>query len=239
MYTFAWIFALCCALVLPIVLAVELCIRRKGSWKPLLFGALTFTVFQGFVRIPALSALSGAAWFGALQGAEPAVYTLFLGATAAFCEEGGRWLVMRFLLKKQRGVRDGIAFGVGHGGLEAIVILGMTAAATLFSGSAEDAGSLPLVFASGVERLFALTAQIGFSVMVMKSVREKKPLWLLLAFALHTFVDFGTAYVAGFLGDGASVWAIEACVGLFAAAMFWFTWREWKRGKGAAGEAAG
>ena len=83
----------------------------------------------------------------------------------------------------------------------------------------------------GAERVFALAAQIGFSVRVMKSVREKKPLWLLLAFVLHTLVDFGAAYAAGFLGDGASVWAIEVCVGLFAAAMLWFVWKEWKREK--------
>ena len=231
MYTFVWIFALVCAFVLPVALAVELCVRKKGSWKPLLFGALTFTVFQVFLRIPALSVLGGTAWFQALQGAEPALYTLFLGATAALFEEGGRWLVMRFLLKKQRSVRDGIVFGAGHGGIEAIVILGLTSAATLVSGAAADAGSLTLVFAGGAERVFALAAQIGFSVMVMKSVREKKPLWLLLAFVLHTLVDFGAAYAAGFLGDGASVWAIEICVGLFAAAMLWFVWKEWKREK--------
>ena len=231
MYTFAWIFALVCSLVLPIALAAELCVRRKGSWKPLLFGALTFTVFQGFLRIPLLSLLGTEAWFQALQGAEPAVYTLFLGATAALFEEGGRWLVMRFLLKKQRSVRDGIVFGAGHGGIEAIVILGMTSAATLVSGAAADAGSLSLVFAGGAERVFAFAAQIGFSVMVMKSVHEKKPLWLLLAFALHTLVDFGAAFASAFLGDGASVWAVEVCVGLFAAGMLWFVWREWKREK--------
>lgn len=229
MYTFAWIFAFCCALVLPIVLAVELCVRRKENWKPLLFGALTFTVFQGFVRLPALSTLSRTDWFGALQNAEPLVYTLFLGATAALCEEGGRWLVMRFLLKKQREVRDAVAFGVGQGGLEAVVILGMTAAATLFSSSSEDAGSIPLVFASGTERLFALAAQLGFSVMVMKSVRERKPLWLFLAFGLHTLIDFGMAYAAGFLGDSASIWAVEACVGLLALAMLRFMRREQKK----------
>ena len=231
MYTFVWIFALVCAFVLPLALAVELCVRKKDSWKPLLFGALTFTVFQGFLRIPALAALGGTAWFQALQGAEPALYALFLGATAALFEEGGRWLVMRFLLKKHRGVRDGICFGVGHGGIEAVLIFGLTAAATLFSGASADAGSPPLVLAGGAERVFALAAQIGFSVMVMKSVREKKPLWLLLAFVLHTLVDFGAAYAAGFLGDGASVWSIEICVGLFAAAMLWFVWKEWKREK--------
>ena len=75
----------------------------------------------------------------------------------------------------------------------------------VFSGASADAGSPPLVLAGGAERVFALAAQIGFSVMVMKSVREKKPLWLLLAFVLHTLVDFGAAYAAGFLGDGAGL----------------------------------
>lgn len=231
MYIFSWIFALFCALILPVGLAVELCVRRKQGWKPLLFGALTFTVFQGFARLPALSALSGLDWYKTLQSAQPATYTLFLGATAALFEESGRWLVMRFLLKKQRGVMDGVAFGVGHGGIEAVVIMGVTALFSLLSGGGITETDPSLVLAGGFERLFMLAAQIGFSVMVLKAVREKKPLWLLLAFVVHTLLAFAIAYSAGYLGDRSGVWSIEIVVGLLAAGMAWFTWMEWKREK--------
>ncbi len=230
MYLFSWIFALFCALILPVGLAVELCVRRKQSWKPLLFGALTFTVFQGFARLPVLSAFAGLDWYKALQSTQPAIYTLFLGATAALFEESGRWLVMRLLLKKQRGVMDGVAFGVGHGGIEAVVIMGVSALLSLLSSGVMETDP-SLVFAGGFERLFTLAAQIGFSVMVLKAVREKKLLWLLLAFAVHTLLAFAVAYSAGYLGDRGGVWSIEIVIGLLAAGMAWFTWKEWKREK--------
>lgn len=230
MYTFSWIFALFCALILPVCLAVEFCVRRKQSWKPLMLGALTFTVFQGFIRLPALSALSGLDWYKTLQSTQPATYTFFLGATAAFFGESGRWLVMRFLLKKQRGVMDGVAFGIGNGGIEAVVIMGATALFMLLSGSVAETDP-SLVLAGGFERLFMLAAQIGFSVMVLKAVREKKLLWLLLAFVVHTLLAFAVAYSAGYLGDRSGVWSIEIVVGLLTAGMVWFTWMEWKREK--------
>lgn len=234
MYLFSWIFALFCALILPVGLAAEFCVRRKKSWKPLLFGALTFTVFQGFARLPVLTALSGTAWYASLQASDPALYTLFLGVSAALFEEGGRFLVMRFLLKQQRTTADAVAFGVGHGGIEAVVILGATALFTLLSGTGVSETGPVLVFAGAAERLFALTAQAGFSVLVMKSVREKKMGWLLLAFGLHTLLDFATAYSSGYLGSGTEIWAVEAAAGIIAVGTGCFTWLELKREKAAA-----
>lgn len=239
MYDFSWIFALACSLVLPIALAVELCVRRKGSWKPLLFGALTFTVFQGFLRVPMLAALEHSTGFTAFESASPALYAMFLGATAAFFQEGGRWLVMRFLLKKQRGLRDGFAFGVGHGGIEAIVVLGMTAVTTLSLGSGVSEEDWSIVLAEGVERLAVLTLQIGLSVMVMKSVREKKPLLLLAAFGIHFLAECGVVCRVGFLGDRSSIWAVEFAIVLIAGLMLFYTRREWKAEKTGTGEKDG
>lgn len=239
MYLFSWCFALFCSLILPLTLAVELCVRKKGTWRPLLCGALTFTVFQGFVRLPVLTALARTDWYSGFETSDPALYALFLGATAALFEEGGRWLVMHIFLKKRRSVRDGIAFGAGHGGIEAIAVLGVTALANIIGAGSLSVGEWSLVLAGGAERLFALAAQIGFSVMVMESVREKKPLWLLLAFALHMLIDFGAAYAAGFLCDSASVWALEVCIGLFGAGMLRFTWKAWKQERAQSGPSAG
>lgn len=232
MYLFSWIFALFCALILPLGLAAEFCVRRKKSWKPLLFGALTFTAFQGFARLPVLTALSGTAWYASLQ-ASPVWYTLFLGVSAALFEEGGRFLVMRFLLKRQRTVADAVAFGVGHGGIEAVVILGATALFTLISGTGVTETDPVFVFAGAAERLFALTAQIGFSVLMMKSLREKKTGWLIPVFVSHALLGFAIAYSSGYLGSGAEIWAVEAAAGMLAAGMGWFTWMEWKREKAA------
>ena len=224
MYILSCIFASLCSAILPIALTVILCARYKEIWKPILFGALTFTVFQVLIRIPLLSlVLPNQEWFVRLSSAQPVLYALFLGVTAALFEEGGRLLVMLLIMKKQRSASDGIAFGIGHGGIEAILLVGISSIVLLFTPT--ELASSAAIAASGVERLSTLAIQIGFSVMVMKSVREKNYLWLLLAFSIHTALDFGVMLISG----GISIWIIEA--GVFAAAlgMAWFALREYKK----------
>ncbi len=215
--------AVLCALVLPVILSILLCVRHKPLWKPVLFGALTFTVFQMFLRIPLLGALSGQAWFLAFAGAQPLLYALLLSLTAALFEEGGRWLVISLFLKKQRSTTEGLAFGVGHGGIEAILLVGINVLLVLITSVFPDEPSLLL--AAGVERLSAMTLQVGFSIMVVRAVREKNRLWLLLAFALHTLVDLVAVYGMSYLG----IWPLEAVFVAFALGIAWFVVREFKK----------
>ena len=218
------VFEILCSIILPLTLAVVFCVRKKESWKPILFGALTFSFFQVLIRVPVLQlVLSKTAWFIAMSATQPILYALFLGGTAALFEEGGRFVVMALFLKKQRSVSDGIAFGVGHGGIEAILFAGINAVAML---AVSVFPTTPdLLFAAGRERLSAITMQIAFSVMVMKCLREKKFVWLLIAFVLHTAVDFVSVYAAASLGT----WGIEVLLLATAALMAWFVYSEYKK----------
>ena len=224
MYILGSIFTIICAVVLPITLAVIFCVRKKEIWKPILFGALTFSFFQVLIRAPLLLAvLPYQAWYMLLQSTQPVLYALFLGGTAALFEEGGRYIVMSFILKKQRSTSDGIAFGVGHGGIEAILFVGINAIVSLVFSSFITTSSV--MFADGIERFSNLVIQIGFSVMVMKAVREKNYLWLLLAFVIHTVIDFGTEL----LKSSMSLWVMEAIIFAAALLMTWFIYEEYKR----------
>lgn len=224
MYILGSVFTIICAVVLPITLAVIFCVRKKEIWKPILFGALTFSFFQVLIRAPLLLAvLPYQAWYMLLQSTQPVLYALFLGGTAAFFEEGGRYIVMSIFLKKQRSTSDGIAFGVGHGGIEAILFVGINAIVTLVFSSFITTSSE--MFAGGIERFSTLVIQIGFSVMVMNAVREKNYLWLLLAFVIHTVIDFGTEL----LKSSMSLWVMEAIIFAAALLMTWFIYEEYKR----------
>ena len=118
MYVVSFIFMIVCAVVLPVALAVIFCVRGEENWKPLLFGALTYIFFQVLLRFPLLQMLFPQySWFSGFSAANPALYALFLGGTAALFEEGGRFAVISLFLRKQRTTADGIAFGVGHGGM--------------------------------------------------------------------------------------------------------------------------
>ena len=200
------------------------CVRKKETWKPILFGALTFTVFQVILRFSLLRfVLPNEAWYILMSSAQPTLYALFLGGTAALFEEGGRFIVMSLFLKKRRSTLDGIAFGVGHGGIEAMFIVGLNAIAMLLMSTFSATPSF--MFAGGVERISTMVIQIALSVMVMKTVRERNYLWLILAFVIHTLIDFGAVIVS----ESLDVWTIEAAILFVAILLAWFVFSEYKK----------
>lgn len=205
-------------------MAVVFCVRKKGLWKPILFGTLTFVVFQVLTRIPLLQlVLPKQAWYIMLQNTQPILYGLFLGGTAALFEEGGRYIVMSLFLKKNRSTSDGIAFGVGHGGIEAILLVGISAVMVLFTTPFPTTSSL--MFAGGVERLCTLVLHIGWSVMIMKSIREKNLWWLIIALMTHTIIDF----VAVTFGSALGTWPLEGFVFVCALLMALFVFGDYKK----------
>ena len=218
------IFTVTAALLLPVGAGIWLSLKKKGYLKPLLFGVLTFVVFQVLTRIPVLQlVLPRMPWFSVMQAGYPLLSALFFGGTAALFEEGGRYLVMALFLRNRQRVSDGIAFGIGHGGIEAVLLAGISALLILLGAGASDVG---LMFAGGVERLSTMVLHVAWSVMVLKSLRERRIGYLFLAFALHTLID-----AAAVLGQyyGVSILILEIVVGIFALMMLGYTLYEYKR----------
>lgn len=191
--------------------------KKQGLVKPFLLGAATFAVFQLATRIPLLALLQGQAWFVFFSMQHPAIYSLALGLSAALFEEVGRYIVMRLFMRKTTTWRFGVAHGLGHGGIEALLLVGLSYLVLLFS----NPGVLVLagpaqIFLAGLERLFTLIIHTGLSVMVLQSLRKKSPWPLVCALLVHTALD---APLGLFTMAGLSVYAIEAFVGLFALAL--------------------
>jgi len=92
--------------------------------------------------------------------------------------------------------------------------------------SSTEQAAAGAIFAGGVERIFILVVQIALSVMVMKSIRERKYIWLVIAFVIHTAVNFGVALATL---NSVNTWAIEAALLAVAAGMAWFLWKEYIR----------
>jgi len=216
------LFTILSSLVLPIGAAVFLCVRRNGIWKPLIFGGLTFVVFQVLIRIPIIhSVLPNAGWFITMNHTQPVVFALFMGGTAGLVEEFGRYVMMRLFLKKNLRFIDGIGFGIGHGGIEAILMAGIGAVKLLLTDI--DSVNPALMFAGGLERIAAMVCHVGWSVMVMKSVRENKIGWLLMAFGTHTVLDT-------IVGLGMGIWVTEAFLMLCMALMIVYIIYEFRKG---------
>ena len=221
--------AILIGIVLPVGAGIWLSAKKKGYLKPVLLGAATFFVFQIITRVPLLQlVLPKMLWYTILAQTQPVLLALFAGATAALFEEGGRWIVMSLLMKNRHRLNDGLAFGVGHGGIEAVYILGITAVYLLLD-QTQPFAAANLLWGS-FERICTMVVHIAWSVMVLKSVVLKKPLWLLLAFLLHTAIDMAAVLMSQ---AGATALMMETVVGVFALLMLAYILVEYKKYKGA------
>lgn len=194
--------------------------RKKGIGKAFLLGMLAFAVSQLGIRIPVLQLLLPRyAWFHVLQ-LYPWAYGLFLGLTAGLFEEGARWIAIRFFLKDRTDLEHGLAFGLGHGGVEAMILVGLNLIAGLALILAGQGALFPAtaktVLISGLERLYAMAFHVGASLLVMRGVRKKRTAgYLAAAVVLHTVMDAAIVILPAAFGAGiAEIEIYGAAVGL-------------------------
>ncbi len=212
---------------LPVALLIFWRKKTHARLFPAVIGAATFVLFALVLErllhsvVLKLPAVTG----------NTVVYVLYAGFAAGIFEETGRWFAFRFLLKKYRGRETSVTYGIGHGGIEAILITGTTmlsnlalaillategeagltaivgsdTAATLISAYRSTAPGLYLV--GGLERVTAIALHIALSVLVFRAVRERRIGRWLLAVLFHALVDcFAVLYSVGVIGN---IWVIE------------------------------
>ncbi|MBR0464256.1 MAG: YhfC family intramembrane metalloprotease [Clostridia bacterium] len=167
------------------------------------------------------------------------------GSTAAFViygtlmagvfEECGRYIILRYVLKKNRTRENAILYGIGHGGIEILAVLlpnmitylavavlfsqgdvekalsslkitEQTAAAALPSVQAAAAFDYGMMAANVVERLLAMLLHIGLTVIVFYGVIKARKRFLPVAILLHMMMDaFPALYQRGVV----PLWSVE------------------------------
>ncbi len=115
------------ALILPVAILIVYALKNKGqgvvaAW---FLGAVGFFVMQIIIRTPILSVLGMNKAFNDFAADNYLVYVVILAFTAGLFEVVGRYAVAK-LLKNKLSCKTGIAAGLGHGGIEAMVLIGMT-----------------------------------------------------------------------------------------------------------------
>ena len=165
--------------------------RFPRLWRAFWCGALAFTVSQVLTRLPLMTLVVP-------QLPEAVAGFLVSGPVASFTaglfEETGRLVVMLLLLKAFHRWIDGVSFGLGHGGIEAILLIGLAnvnnlvlaatinagqwdviaqalppeAADQLFTALTQTAPAMFLL--GGVERLAAITLHIACSLIVLAGI---------------------------------------------------------------------
>lgn len=219
----------------PILSFLLLRRRHARMAGPLVAGALAFYVSQMIIRIPLLQ-------FGLpflqKQGIELPkgfLYLLALSLSAGLFEETARVGAFRLLIKERRTWASGVAFGIGHGGIEAILLVGMTYVNNLVLSTLYNRGTLNAFlegkvppdtisaivtaltgtsadqfFAAGLERLMTMAIHIALSLIILEGM-IKGHTWLswLLAVLLHGGVNLMSS---GLVAAGFGIWWSEAAL---------------------------
>lgn len=235
-------------LAVALVGAVAFWLRRRYGvrWTTWLWGALAFVGSQ-LVRVPLLAGSGPAA--SALGLSVTAVVTAVALVTSGVCEEGSRWVVLRFWARRERERPDGLMFGAGHGGIEALLVFGasvVTGLVLLASGEAmieqarqvspEQADALtaqleqfrtlePGLALVGIwERVHAMIFHIAASLAVLRAVRERRLGWLWFAMLAH--IAFNGFVVLALHLSGSTV-VSEVVVTAFGLVFLWGILRGW------------
>lgn len=196
---------------IPLGALIYIFIKKRKLVKSYFIGMIVFLISQVFLRLPLINnVLSKFDPYMIFSTIHPVMNAIFLGVTAGLFEEVGRYAGFKFALKNNRSFEDGIAFGIGHGGIEAVIIGGTAAvqnlAALLYLKSGDTSkvifsmskDQLIKVFEQanisdalfiGVERLFAMGIHIGLTMMILYGINQLKRKYLYLAIGLHALID--------------------------------------------------
>ncbi len=192
--------------------------RGQGVFSAWFLGAAGFFVPQIIIRMPIMNALAGMDWFIRFSQEHLFLYSFTLAFSAGLFELAGRLAAAKLMRKKLTYPRA-LTAGMGHGGIEAILLIGMTYINNLLyifminggtfdamvaqaAAAGADAAQLavlketflttpPLTFLlGGFERLLTMILHVALSMMVCYAM-EKKQLGkgILACLVLHTFLD--------------------------------------------------
>ena len=210
------------AILIPVAAVIVYKVKNRDTWLSSAFiGAGTFIVFA-----LVLEQLLHTVMLPIVQG-NPWIYAVYGALAAGVFEETGRFVAYKTLMRKHYTTKNAVLMGLGHGGVEAALVLGVMlltyltltlsansvgldkALETAAKGNAEIAQTLGAQLESireynfiscalGIyERVIAMTLHTCLSVWVYKAVTHK--VWLYpAAIAAHAAFDiFAALFQAG------------------------------------------
>lgn len=242
------------SLALPIGAIVYWKKKENVSLVPFGIGAAAFFVFamvlEQIVHFLVLGLNTSVSDF---LLSRPWLYAIYGGFVAGLLEETARFLVFRTMMRKNIGRENAVTYGLGHGGLECFLILGMTmisnllisvmfnsmgaeafiaqytpdqADAVIQSIEAINAVNPGASIMACVERASAMALQVELSVLVFAAVRLDK-YWLYpVSILLHMGVDFFAGlYQTGMLP---SLYLFEGLLVVYVIALFFVVRRVYR-----------
>jgi len=208
------VFQLVVSILVPIIVLVYFRKKYNINLKIVGVGVLIFIGFTQILETPFQLFMRGNPTTAEFLE-NPFIFSIFGGLTAGIFEELGRFVAFYYLLKKYRDYKDGLAYGIGHGGIESILVGGFAGLQTLTFATSINNGSFAqmveqypqlshikdllieqpayLYLLGSLERIMALVLQIAFTMLVVYAVKQKKYIFLAYAILFHALVDFFAA----------------------------------------------
>lgn len=232
------------SIVLPLGIALLWCKRKKEPFTTILVGAATFLLFALILEKPIQALVISADHpVSRFLNANPVWLALVAGLFPGLFEETGRLAAFKTVLKNRKNRETSISHGLGHGGFEVIVLLGVTYVTYIAYAVMINTGTFQSVVdqvaaqapdqvdalktlvgqlasltvadigAALVERVFAVLFHIGASILVFYACRDRGRFWL---YPLAILLHTALDFVvalAAFRVISVSTFALEAIIG--------------------------
>lgn len=209
------------AVLLPFIFMLILSRKFKIRWLPLILGIAIFIVFalilEQIMHVSVLQPQPDGTI--PLINQAPWLYVLYGIFAAGIFEETGRLLAFLIMKRHYKDIDSAVSYGIGHGGIEAAVIVGIgmlngIILSILMNSGSDTLSSLPVtqediitsqpwyMYAIALaERILAMSLHIGLSIIVFSAVMMKGKWWLFpAAIILHALANTTAAMMqAGLL----------------------------------------
>ncbi|PFO66973.1 YhfC family intramembrane metalloprotease [Bacillus cereus] len=191
-------------------------------WKkrhiPYMLGVLAFVISQILIRIPILNYINGTSTnFQMFSVMQPVLFVLLLSLSAGIFEEIARFIAMRYFMK-QREWQSGFLFGAGHGGIEAVLIVGIPVISLLLSQTVIQNGDS--YYFAGIERIFAMVLHIGLSIIVLHAVVQKKFRYVVYTILIHGTANAIASIIALYVQGKSGIILSEVSIAICAVLVF-------------------
>lgn len=249
-------------LAFPIVLLLIWRKKTGARMMPALVGAFTYFLFAYVLEnLLHYFVIGQSTQLSQLLQSQPALYILYGCLVAGIFEESGRLLCGRFMLKNYNDRESAVTMGIGHGGTEMILLVGLSMISYFMIALSINAQGLSALttdmeeeqvsqlyqslasinsIGAGVailaicERIMAMALHISLSILVFSAAKERGPMYLYpVAIGLHALCNVPAAmFQSGIL---TSDWLTIALTAVLVAPCVYLALIQYRKMEGASG----
>ena len=163
------------AIVIPVIVAVIWCRKKKEPFTTVLIGAAVFMLFAVVLEKPLQNILIFPVQMGLPEhaasvfiSARPVLWAFIVGFFPGLFEETGRFVAFKTLLRNRKQRETSISYGLGHGGFEVMLIIGLNYVSYIMMGLMINNGTM----AAEINEALKAAPMPGMAEQITESVNQ-------------------------------------------------------------------